>query len=845
MKKSVLLLGGMLLFGGMPLASHVLEDKPKAAPASRSKVKEATLFGVQKVKDDWYFSVPDSLLGRPFISVTRFVTTPAGASKYGGELANEQVLAWEKRGEYLLLRALNLKQVADSNHTIAKAVENSGEDPIIASLKIENGAAGAEKEVNAAKAAPNPDAVNALRLPDNKPSKKKAKKEAEAAKKDSTASKAKAGAKAYRVKVTELFKGDHPVLSIAPVLKTMVGAGSLRPDLSYIDTIRSYPINTEVTTVKTFTPRGGSPIPGLGGGLPEGASTGSLTFRINTSLVLLPKEPMRARTFDPRVGYFTEDRVLFTDDQQSVRPDELISRYRLEPKEEDLDKMRRGELVEPKKQIVYYIDPATPKKWVKYLIQGVNDWNVAFEQAGFKNAICAKEWPNDSTMSTEDARFCVIRYLASPIANAYGPHISDPRSGEILESHIGWYHNVMQLVHDWYMIQGAAVDDRARKMKFDDELMGQLIRFVSSHEVGHTLGLCHNMGSSSCTPVEKLRDKEWVEKHGHTASIMDYARFNYVAQPEDGIGEKGMFPRINDYDTWAIEWGYKYFPDAKSEKEERTLLHRMTVDRLANNPRLWFGGEGRNNDPRAQTEDLGDDAMKASDYGLKNLKRIVGNLDKWSYEEGDLGQNLEQVYEALIGQVRRYEGHVLRNIGGVYQTPRSVDDKGAAYETMERSRQRRALQWIEKNIIAEPSWIIAPSYVNRITGTPERLIRPLGETAVGFLVSSACFNRIATQATGKDPYQPAEFVRDLVQMFFGMSRTGASLTSWQRFIQQQAVSKAIKAWKSTTDGDGRPHMTSFLRQVQQRLQGVKNADHTTMAHYSDLLLQMRLAFEGK
>ena len=254
----------------------------------------------------------------------------------------------------------------------------------------------------------------------------------------------------------------------------------------------------------------------------------------------------------------------------------------------------------------------------------MEDWQKAFEQAGFKNAIIAKEWPKDRPdMSLEDARFSVIRYLASPIPNAYGPNVHDPRTGEIIESHIGWYHNVMKLVHDWYMVQAGAVDPRARKQEFDEELMGQLIRFVSSHEVGHTLGLRHNMGASAATPVEKLRDKAWVEKHGHTSSIMDYARFNYVAQPEDNISSEGIFPRINDYDKWAIQWGYSYFPNAKSEKEERKILNDLTVKTITGNRRLWFGGEGHDNDPLALTEDLSDDVMKASDYGLKNLRRVV------------------------------------------------------------------------------------------------------------------------------------------------------------------------------------------------------------------------------
>ena len=536
------------------------ETPPPAKVEKKAPIAKG-FFGVQREKDDVFFVIPDSLLRRPMLVTTRFISTPAGAQVYGGELANSKMLTWERHNNQLLLRAEMFESLADSTQRIWKSVEASAENPIVAAFKIEETLA------------------------------------------DSTSK-----LKQYRIKVTDFLKGDNPVTSLETYRKTGFDIGGLRGDLSYIDTVKTFPINTEIQTVKTFSAKPNK--------IPSAAVTGLVTLRLNTSFVLLPENLMRSRTFDPRVGYFTDNFVEFNDKQQQVKRRSVIARWRLEPKEEDIEKMKRGELVEPKKPIVYYIDPATPKQWVKYLILGVEDWQKAFEQAGFKNAIIAKEWPKDRPdMSLEDARFSVIRYLASPIPNAYGPNVHDPRTGEIIESHIGWYHNVMKLVHDWYMVQAGAVDPRARKQEFDEELMGQLIRFVSSHEVGHTLGLRHNMGASAATPVEKLRDKAWVEKHGHTSSIMDYARFNYVAQPEDNISSEGIFPRINDYDKWAIQWGYSYFPNAKSEKEERKILNDLTVKTITGNRRLWFGGEGHDNDPLALTEDLSDDVMKASDYG--------------------------------------------------------------------------------------------------------------------------------------------------------------------------------------------------------------------------------------
>lgn len=769
------------------------ETPPPAKVEKKAPIAKG-FFGVQREKDDVFFVIPDSLLRRPMLVTTRFISTPAGAQVYGGELASSKMLTWERHNNQLLLRAEMFESLADSTQRIWKSVEASAENPIVAAFKIEETLA------------------------------------------DSTSK-----LKQYRIKVTDFLKGDNPVTSLDSYRKTGFDIGGLRGDLSYIDTVKTFPINTEIQTVKTFSAKPNK--------IPSAAVTGLVTLRLNTSFVLLPENLMRSRTFDPRVGYFTDNFVEFDDKQQQVKRRSVIARWRLEPKEEDIEKMKRGELVEPKKPIVYYIDPATPKQWVKYLILGVEDWQKAFEQAGFKNAIIAKEWPKDRPdMSLEDARFSVIRYLASPIPNAYGPNVHDPRTGEIIESHIGWYHNVMKLVHDWYMVQAGAVDPRARKQEFDEELMGQLVRFVSSHEVGHTLGLRHNMGASAATPVEKLRDKKWVEKHGHTSSIMDYARFNYVAQPEDNISSEGIFPRINDYDKWAIQWGYSYFPNAKSEKEERKILNDLTVKTITGNRRLWFGGEGHDNDPLALTEDLSDDVMKASDYGLKNLRRVVKGLPEWIYEEGNLGDNLAEGYKAVFGQYRRYVGHVLAQIGGVHHEYKSVEQSGAVFKTMTRERQQRALAWLDKNVLECPTWMISEPYISRLSAKPQELIRPLAEMAVSYLVSPNMFNNIATNATGAPAaqvYAPTAYADDLLRVLFREATTPQRVSSWRRFVQQQAVTRLIKGWKSTTDGDGRPYMTSLLSRIESRLSTAHPQDAATRAHYADLARQIRLAMQGK
>ena len=790
MKKIITILCAMML-AAMP--ADAKKKKEPTPPAPRKEVRPEAkpgLFGVQHYKDDWYFQICDSLLGRPILTITRYITTPVNTQMYGGEMANNQVLYWQRNGKFMQLRALMYDAFADSTQAIARAVALSAEDPIIANIKI-----------------------------------------------DSTLTDTVSKQKRYSVKVTDLFKGDNLAVSLPSDAKNRFGLAALKGDLSYIDDITTYPINVEVKTVKTFA----SKTPAT---TQAGANAGTVTLRLNTSFVLLPKTPMRHRQFDPRVGYFTDSHVEYSDQQQQVRRQRFVTRWRLEPK--DPEAYKRGELTEPKKQIVYYIDPATPRQWRKYLIMGVEDWNAAFEQAGFKNAITAREWPDsDKTMSLEDARFSVIRYLASPISNAYGPQVHDPRSGEIIESHVGWYHNVMQLLHDWYFVQAGMIDERARSLKFDDELMGQLIRFVSSHEIGHTLGLRHNMGASAATPVEKLRDKAWLEEHGHTASIMDYARFNYVAQPEDGVTEKGIFPRINDYDKWAIEWGYTYFPDAADEKAERLALNKKTVSKMAQSQRFWFGGEGHDNDPRAQTEDLGDDAMKASDYGVKNLKRLLAILPQCAYEEGDLDVNISSLYSNIVAQYRRYTGHVLRNVGGKYHNYKSVEESGPVYVPEERERQKRALKWIEQNVVTMPAWLIEPQFVARLTDSPESVIRPLANQAVTTLVSAGMFDNLCRFSHAASAYQPAEYVNDLVLLFFRKTATGAKLTGWDRYMQQRVVDQAISAWKQSTSADANAYLLSLTTKIRSRLAAAHTTDEATRAHYQALTQKIKMALDGK
>lgn len=781
-------------------------DKPAADAAKDTEKKEETvelnftagMLGVAQHENDWYFEVPDSLLGRRMLAVTRFVSNTVDAGNYGGEEVNEQMVYWEKASNgNLLLRTDVLSIQAAEDQEIFKAVKVSSENPIVASFKPEK----------------------------------------------------KSSEGTTRIKVNSLFEGDTQVFSLTPGDKRGYNLGGVKGDASFIGSIRTYPINTEVTVTKTFNynaPQGGGNNQQRATNLPAGRQAGTVTMVLNTSILLLPETPMQQRWFDPRVGYFAGGYSEFSDDQQSVKNIRFITRWRLEARPEDVEKQKRGELVEPVKPIVYYIDPATPKQWRKYLIAGVNDWQVAFEQAGWKNAIHAEEWPENAEelgMSLEDARFSVIRYLASPIANAYGPNVHDPRSGEILESHIGWYHNVMTLVHDWYQVQAGAVDPRARKIKFDEELMGDLIRFVSSHEVGHTLGLRHNMGSSSQTPVEKLRDKAWVEEHGHTVSIMDYARFNYVAQPQDNIGKAGLYPRINDYDKWAIEFGYKptYF---KTPKEDQLYWNKVIIERLAENPRLWFGGEGRDDDPRALTEDLGDNAMVASTYGIANLKRVLQQIPEWNKEEADMYANVSRMYDAVVSQFGRYLGHVSANIGGRFITNHSIEQPDMVkYAPVPKERQKEALKWLDENLFHEPTWLVKVPYIWELTDRPDTYVSRLVNNVISSssLLSVSKIARLGQFAQyDASNYKPEEYLADLEGLVFSELYKVGKVDGYRRFLQRRYVTVALEvaATAPARNTDVRALLVAQLDDIRKRALRAKSADALTQAHWKTLASQI-------
>ena len=630
------------------------KDKTEKKDSTVTKVKKIDelikkgsykkgLFNTIQVKTDIYFEIPDSLFGRQFLVVNKLSQVPMEVNEAGlnkGMNYENKVISFyhDKVAKKVWVKTIVPQVSSPKNDAITASVKDNFSESIIEVFDIE------------------------------------------AQNNDSTT---------VAIKVNKIFDGNQK--SFNDVLTNIGLGGSVKANLSYVENVKTFPENIVVKSQLTTS-------------VNEGGVDLAVTLGVTSNIVLLSTTPMQPRLADNRVGYFTEKHWFFNDAQHKMEDQRFITKWRLEPKDEDKEKYLKGELVEPKKPIIYYIDPSTPKQWRQKIIAGVHDWQVAFEQAGFKNAIIAKEpTADDKDFDIDDVRYSVITYAASPKSNAMGPSVVDPRSGEILEADIIWWHNVMTSLHDWMRIQTGPIDPKARGNKFSDEHMGEAIRFVSSHEVGHTFGLKHNMGASFSYPVESLRSREFTDKMGGTApSIMDYARYNYVAQPEDGV--TAITPKIGLYDKYAIEWGYRWFPNQETEKAS---LRKM-IEKHEDDP-MYFYGEQQSYlstiDPRSQSEDLGDDAVLASEYGMKNLKRVSENILKWTYEDGKSYINTGKLYYQTIGQWDLYSNHVLANVGGIYlnNTYFGIDKK--AYEPVPADMQRKAVNYLNENVIQLPKWL--------------------------------------------------------------------------------------------------------------------------------------------
>lgn len=764
-----------------------------------SMTTDEGLFAVHRDTEKTLFEIPDSLLDREMLLVTRMARTHAGMG-YGGQKANTQVLRWQRQGDKVLLRIVSYESVASEDHPIYQAVRNANLEPVVAAFDI---------------LARNDDSTRSV------------------------------------VDVTELFTTDVRFLGLSSSNRERYEVRSLDKDRSYVNGAQSFPRNIEVRHTLTYA--ADEP--------PDNPSTGTISVEMNQSMVLLPDQLMTPRPCDARVGYFNVETIDYGADTQRAEEKCFITKWRLEPS--DPEAFARGELVEPVRPIVYYIDPATPMKWRPYIKQGVDDWNVAFEEAGFRNAIIGKDPPSveeDPEFSPEDVRYSVIRYFPSDIENAYGPHVHDPRSGEILESDIGWYHNVMNLLRNWYFVQTAASNPDARAVKFDDEVMGELIRFVSAHEVGHTIGLPHNWGSSYAFSVDSLRSPTFTSAYGTTPSIMDYARFNYIAQPEDGVTH--FIPMIGEYDKWSVRWGYRPIPGADNEEEIKAVLNGWVKER-AGDPLYFYGRQtGNPLDPRSQREDLGDDAVEASRLGVANLQRIVPNLIDWTREEGENYAQLEEIYGEIAIQWRRYLGHVAREIGGVYETPKTYDQDGPVYEMVSKDAQTRAMAFLHEFGFDTPLWFVDEDILRRIehAGAVER-IRSIQAGQLDLLLDPQRLARLieAEARLGDAAYAPLDMLEDLRKGLWRELDANEAIDPWRRNLQRAyledmerlmtqevtAPSAAARRFLGFTPVDvSQSDIRAYVRGELETLRGdVRRAarrmrDRPTALHLEDVLVRI-------
>jgi hypothetical protein len=605
----------------------------------------------QNIKNQLYFEISDTLLKKNLLVVTRFAQLPANYSGYlnAGSKTAEHVVEFVKQGNKILLQEVSYSNVADKYDPISISVSENNFKPILASFEIKN----SEKN-------------------------------------------------RHLIDVTDYFMSDSPGFNIIRSYeKDNYKIGSVDKKRSFIDSARSFPNNTEILHTLTFSANKA----------PRENRTKTFSFQINHSIISLPKNPMPIRYEDERVGWFTLGKINYSSEKLKSDNYNIIRRWRLEPS--DLEAYNKGQLVDPIKPIVYYLDPGTPMKWRKYFKMGIEDWNTSFEKAGFKNAIIAKDPPSkeeDPNFSPEDIRYSTVRYVASTTRNATGPSVSDPRTGEILESDIIWYHNHLRSYRNRYLLETGAANPKGRTLNTPEEEIGEMMRRVISHEVGHALGLPHNMKASSAYPVDSLRSGSFTQKFGIATTIMDYARYNYVAQPGD---ENIRFVRqIGPYDDYSIEWGYRYY--GKSPEQEKEILKKV-VDSKSLDPVYMFGGNG--NDPNSQTENIGDNPAKASMYGIKNLKIVANNLMKWTVEPNENYSELNELYGELIGVYRRYIYHVLSLVGGVYDTPHNENQKGVTrFVNVDSKKQTEALSFLEKNLWNTQNWLMKSEMISQIKG---------------------------------------------------------------------------------------------------------------------------------
>ena len=714
------------------------EKKPESSIKEYSKVitkaaiSDEGLFKVHKVDKKYYFEIPNKYLDKDMLLVSRLSKLPSnlgGGYVNAGAETNEQLIVWQRFQDKILIKAKTYNAVANDSLPISISVKANNYEPTLFAFDI---------------VAFSKDSSNTV------------------------------------IDVTKFYSTDVKAISgISAEMRETYKVKGLDDSRSFINTIKSFPMNIEVTQDFTYNASKPSVL----------QETESISIQMNQSMILLPEIPMKPRLADNRVGWFTVDQYDYGSNELKSDLKTYIQRWRLEPK--DQEAYVKGELVEPVKPIVYYLDPATPEKLRKYIKKGIEEWQKPFEKAGFKNAIIAKDAPTkeeDPDFSPEDIRYSVIRYVASTTRNAMGPSVSDPRTGEIIESDVIWYHNHLRSYRNRYLLETGAANPTARTLQTSDEEMGEMMQMVIAHEVGHALGLPHNMAASCAFDVESYRNGAFTQENGIAASIMDYARFNYIAQP----GDKNIrfIRKMGAYDDYAINWGYRVIPDVKSPEDETPTLAKWIVDK-AENPVYKFGKQSSAFDPSSQTEDIGNNSVKASTYGLKNLEYVAKHLNEWTSTVTNNYDDLDELYKELLDTWSRYVGHVVTNVGGIYENTKKPNQAGDVYEVVPQAKQIEAMNWLQKNAFNSPTWIVNLSTLKKtdFAGYTEKF-RNIQARQLNSLMALGRIGRLMdNEILGADTYKALDFFKDIRKGIWKETATIVNVTIYRRNLQRAYIER--------------------------------------------------------